>query len=92
MITPLTAMGAAREHGITDALREAGVKVIVDYGYRGSGFVTPQRRRPADPETARVRTSRGNRRRLFVAGHQPWLKYQRRRRSIQSGGVSVAAT
>ena len=27
-------MGAAREHGITDALREAGVKVIVDHGYR----------------------------------------------------------
>jgi hypothetical protein len=26
-------MGAAREHGILDALREAGVKVIVDHGY-----------------------------------------------------------
>jgi len=51
-------MGAAREHGIIDALREAGVKVIVDHGYRGSGFVTPQRRRPADPET-------GERRRLL---------------------------
>jgi hypothetical protein len=55
-------MGAAREHGIIDALREAGVKVIVDHGYRGSGFVTPQRRRPADPETGeRRRLSRNQR-------------------------------
>jgi hypothetical protein len=44
-------MGTACEHGIIDALREAGVQVIVDHGYRGSGFETPQRRRPADPET-----------------------------------------
>jgi hypothetical protein len=55
-------MGAAREHGIIDALREAGVKVIVDHGYRGPGFVTPQRRRPADPETGeRRRLSRNQR-------------------------------
>ncbi|WP_219412710.1 transposase family protein [Pseudonocardia nigra] len=50
-------MGAAREHGILDALQQAGVKVIVDHGYRGSGFEVPQRRRSADPET-------GERRRL----------------------------
>ena len=50
-------MGAAREHGILDALREAQVKVIADNGYRGAGFVVPQRRRPADPDT-------GGRRRL----------------------------
>jgi transposase len=56
-------MGAAREHGIIDALREAGVKVIVDHGYRGSGFVTPQRRRPADPETGERRRLSRNRRR-----------------------------
>jgi transposase len=55
-------MGAARDHGIIDALREAGVKVIVDHGYRGSGFDTPQRRRPADPETGqRRRLSRNQR-------------------------------
>ena len=30
-------MGAAREHGILDALREAGIPVIADNGYRGSG-------------------------------------------------------
>jgi hypothetical protein len=27
------------------------VKVIADNGYRGAGFVVPQRRRPADPDT-----------------------------------------
>jgi hypothetical protein len=50
-------MGAAREHGILDALTTAGVRVIADNGYRGSGFAVPQRRRAADPET-------GERRRL----------------------------
>jgi hypothetical protein len=50
-------MGAAREHGLIDALQAAGVKVIADNGYRGAGFEVPQRRRPADPET-------GERRRL----------------------------
>ena len=50
-------MGAAREHGLIEALHAAGVEVIADNGYRGAGFVVPQRRRPADPET-------GDRRRL----------------------------
>lgn len=48
-------MGAAREHGILDALTTARVKVIADNGYRGSGFEVPQRRRPADPETGQRR-------------------------------------
>ena len=48
-------MRAAREHGIIDALHEAGVQVIVDHGYRGSEFKTPQRRRSADPETGERR-------------------------------------
>ena len=47
-------MGAAREHGLLDALQTAGVKVIADNGYRGAGFVVPQRRRPADPDTGGV--------------------------------------
>jgi hypothetical protein len=50
-------MGAARKHGILDALRDAAVQVIADNGYRGSGFRVPQRRRAADPGT-------GDRRRL----------------------------
>jgi hypothetical protein len=48
-------MGAAREHGILDALTAAEVRVIADNGYRGSGFAVPQRRRPADPETGWLR-------------------------------------
>ncbi|SDH54450.1 transposase family protein [Pseudonocardia oroxyli] len=48
-------MGAARDHGILDALTYARVKVIADNGYRGSGFEVPQRRRPKDPETGKRR-------------------------------------
>lgn len=44
-------MGAAREHGILDTLSAAGIRVIADNGYRGSGFEVPQRRRPPDPLT-----------------------------------------
>jgi hypothetical protein len=54
-------MGAAREHGLIDALHTAEVRVIADNGYRGSGFAVPQRRRPADPEIGRRRLSRNQR-------------------------------
>jgi len=55
-------MGAAREHGILDALREAGIRVIADSGYRGSGFEVPQRRRRRDPaRPARQRLSHNQR-------------------------------
>jgi hypothetical protein len=50
-------MGAAREHGLLEALRAAGVRVIADNGYHGAGFEIPQRRRRSDPDT-------GERRRL----------------------------
>jgi hypothetical protein len=50
-------MGAARELGLIDASRTAGVRVIAANGYRGAGSEVPQRRRPVDPET-------GDRRRL----------------------------
>lgn len=55
-------MGAAREHGIIDALAAARVQVVADSGYRGAGptFDLPQRRRPADRDT-------GERRRLSPA-------------------------
>lgn len=48
-------MGAARDHGILDALTKARLKVITDNGYRGSGFEVPQRQRPKDPETGKRR-------------------------------------
>ena len=52
-------MGAAREHGLIDALHAVGARVVADNGYRGSGFAVPQRRRAADPETGeRHRLSR----------------------------------
>ena len=51
-------MGAAREHGLIDALHAVDVRVIADNGYRGSGFSVPQRRRCSDPETGRRRLSR----------------------------------
>ena len=43
-------MGAARDHGIVDALTAAGVRAIADNGYRGSGFESPS---DADPPTRR---------------------------------------
>ena len=52
-------MGTARDHGLLDALEQAGVRVIADSAYRGAGpnVDVPQRRRARDPET-------GERRRL----------------------------
>jgi hypothetical protein len=57
-------MGAAREHGVIDALTAAGVQVVADNGYRGAGpgFDLPQRRRRADADTGqRQRLSRAQR-------------------------------
>ena len=56
-------MGAAREHGILDALTAAGVRVIADNGYRGAGFEVPQRRRPATPRPGSAGGCRTTRRR-----------------------------
>ena len=55
-------MGAARDHGLLDALTDARVKVVADNGYRGSGFEVPQRRRPRDPETGKRRKLSRNQR------------------------------
>lgn len=46
-------MGAAREHGIIDALNTAGVTTIADTAYQGGGpsVRVPQRRRRLDPDT-----------------------------------------
>jgi hypothetical protein len=54
-------MGAAREHGMIEALHAAEARVIADNGYRGSGFAVPQRRRPRDSQTGRRRLSRNQR-------------------------------
>jgi DDE superfamily endonuclease/Helix-turn-helix of DDE superfamily endonuclease len=50
-------MGAAREHGIIDALNAVGVDAVADTAYQGGGPAvrTPQRRRRLDPGTGRYR-------------------------------------
>ena len=50
-------MGAAREHGIIDALNTAGISTIADTAYQGGGPAVrvPQRRRRLDPDTGRYR-------------------------------------
>ena len=50
-------MGAAREHGIPDALAAADVQAVADTAYQGAGSAVrvPQRRRRLDPDTGRYR-------------------------------------
>ena len=50
-------MGAAREHGIIDALNQAQITAIADTAYQGGGpaIRVPQRRRRLDPDTGRYR-------------------------------------
>ena len=50
-------MGAAREHGIIDALNAAEITTIADTAYQGGGEAirVPQRRRRVDPDTGRYR-------------------------------------
>lgn len=50
-------MGAAREHGIIDALAEHEISAAADTAYQGAGptVAVPQRRRRKDPDTGRFR-------------------------------------
>jgi hypothetical protein len=50
-------MGAAREHGIINAIADAGVRAVADTAYQGRGpaIRVPQRRRRLDPDTGRYR-------------------------------------
>lgn len=50
-------MGAAREHGIIDALNHADIRAFADTAYQGGGPAVrvPQRRRRVDTETGRYR-------------------------------------
>ncbi len=50
-------MGAAREHGIIDALTTAGITAVADTAYQGAGPTVrvPQRRRRIDIDTGRYR-------------------------------------
>jgi hypothetical protein len=53
-------MGAAREHGIVDALNQAGIQAIAVTAYQGGGAAirVPQRWRRLDPDTGRYLTAR----------------------------------
>jgi hypothetical protein len=50
-------MGAAREHGIIQAINHAGITAIADTAYQGGGpaIRVPHRRRRIDPDTGRYR-------------------------------------
>jgi DDE superfamily endonuclease len=50
-------MGAAHEHGIINALADAGIDAVADTAYQGAGPTVrvPQRRRRRDPDTRRYR-------------------------------------
>jgi hypothetical protein len=50
-------MGAAREHGIIDALNTAAISTIADTAYQGGGPAArvPQRRGRLNPDTGRYR-------------------------------------
>jgi hypothetical protein len=55
-------MGAAREHGIIDAITDAEVCTLADTAYQGRGptIRVPQRRRRLDPDTGRYRPLSAN--------------------------------
>jgi len=48
-------MGAARDHGIIDALTTRAIPAAADTAYEGAGptVAVPQRRRRKDPDTGR---------------------------------------
>ena len=62
-------MGAAREHGIIDALTEAEVPAVADTAYQGAGptVAVPQRRRRLDPDTGRYRRLSRNQKQVNTA-------------------------
>lgn len=62
-------MGAAREHGIIDALNTAGVPTMADSAYQGGGPVirVPQRRRRVDPDTGCYRPLSNNQKEVNTA-------------------------
>jgi hypothetical protein len=50
-------IGAAREHGIIDAITGVDIPAVADAAYQGAGptVAVPQRRRRLDPDTGRYR-------------------------------------
>ena len=77
-------MGAAREHGLLDAIDAAGLRVIADNGYQGAGPTVrvPQRRRRLDRDTGRYRRLSRNQKDVNTAHARgcgrPWAGTPRR--------------
>ena len=62
-------MGAAREHGIIDALAAAEIDALADTAFQGGGpaIRTPQRRRRLDPDVGRYRRLSRNQKEVNTA-------------------------
>jgi DDE superfamily endonuclease len=62
-------MGAAREHGIIDAVNDAGIPVLADTAYQGGGpaIRVPFRRRRLDLGTGRYRPLSANQKAVNTA-------------------------
>ncbi len=62
-------MGAARAHGIIDAVNTAGVRAIADTAYQGGGpaITVPHRRRRRDLDTGRYRPLSANQKAVNAA-------------------------
>ncbi|ANY05569.1 transposase family protein [Pseudonocardia sp. HH130630-07] len=62
-------IGAAREHGIIDALTEHRIRAAADTAYQGAGptVAVPHRRRRKDPDTGRFRPLSHNQREVNAA-------------------------
>ncbi|MBP2367230.1 hypothetical protein JOF36_007843 [Pseudonocardia parietis] len=62
-------MGAARDHGIIEALTAHEIPAVADTAYQGAGpmVAVPQRRRRIDPDTGRYRRLSHNQKEVNVA-------------------------
>lgn len=62
-------MGAARDHGIINALAEHEISAAADSAYQGAGptVAVPQRRRRKDPDTGRYRALSANQKAVNTA-------------------------
>jgi hypothetical protein len=83
-------MGAAREHGVIDAIADAGVRAVADPAYQGGGpaIRVPQRRR-VDPDTGRYRRLSQHRKDINTAHAQQRGPGERANAEIKNWKVSA---
>jgi hypothetical protein len=87
-------MGAAREHGIVDALTAAEVDAVADTAYQGGGptIRTPQRRRRLDPDTGRYRRLSRNQKEANAAHARQRGPGERVNAELKNWRILVAAS